>query len=59
MILETAVGLAQGHAEAGGWQGATTKWAHAHEKEQRSQRPEAADQRACSVAGALSQVLMR
>ena len=63
-ILETAVGQARGHAEAGGWQGATTKWAHAHEEEQRSQQSEAAGQRACSAAhrsgeqGTVSKVLM-
>ncbi len=47
--LETAAGRARGAGEAGCGQGATTQWADAHKEEQRSQRPAAPDQRACSA----------
>ena len=45
MTLDLVVVRARGAGEAVGWQGATTKWAPAHEEEQRSQRAEAPDQR--------------
>jgi hypothetical protein len=48
--LEAAAGCARGAGEADRGQGATTKWADAHEEKQRGRRPAAPDQRACPVA---------
>ena len=49
MILETAVGRARVGCDGVRWQGATTLWAHAHEKEQRGQRAPARLNRVCSA----------
>ena len=49
MILNPAVEHARMGSDAVRWQGVTTKWALAHEEEQRRQRAVALLSRACSA----------
>ena len=54
--LETAVGHARVRCDGARWQGATTRWAHAHKEEQRSQCAPGLRNRVCSAVASVQNI---